>query len=291
VVKRSQTSCKAAGFITPDVALPIALEMVAGLEAAHRAGVIHRDFKTANVFIERGEVKGSRRVVITDFGLARSVLAGQGQSSITGSDRIVGSPAYMAPEQVLGHTLTAQTDIYSLGVVLFEMITGRRPFLADSSLAVALRRLQEDPVRPSSLRPGLAAKWDATILRCLERDSGRRFADAQSVGLSLTSAATERTIPLPSKPEELSAAKNSSRRRLISLAAILALTLAWAAWNEFGASRRKPTSKAAVDSTVTIGVAPFNPLSSEARGEAETIRQLVFRNLNALIGERTGCVS
>lgn len=279
---------QAKNFMPPDVALPIALEIVAGLDAAHRAGVIHRDFKTSNVFIERGEGKDGRRVVITDFGLARSVAGAQGASSITGSDRIVGSPAYMAPEQVLGHTLTAQTDIYSLGVVLFEMVTGQRPFLADSPLAVALRRLQEDPSPPSTLRPGLPAEWDATILKCLERDPERRFSDVRLIGLSLTQVAAEPTILLPARVGAVPPAISPSRRRLAALATLLLLTAAWAAWNALGPSRRSPALRATSDATVSIGVAPFNPLSSEARGEAETMRQLVFQKLADLIGERSG---
>src|SRR5262249_45005117 len=129
-----------AGRMTTAEAMPIAEQIAAGLTAAHEAGIIHRDLKCANILLV-----GSRAVVM-DFGLARVIAEGSDQ--VTG-DGVVGSPAYMAPEQVEGgRPLTAAADIYAFGVVLFEMVTGRLPFVGETPLATAVMRIREDARSP-----------------------------------------------------------------------------------------------------------------------------------------------
>jgi len=132
---------RAVGRMTSAEALPIVEQMAAGLDAAHRAGVVHRDFKSANVVLVPAEEDGhhiegpGQRAVVTDFGLARSVDGGEGLSTGLG---MVGTSAYMAPEQVEGGEVTPAADIYALGVVLYEMVTGVRPFVGDSPLSTAV---------------------------------------------------------------------------------------------------------------------------------------------------------
>jgi tetratricopeptide (TPR) repeat protein len=155
----------------------IATQLIAGLGALHRASVIHRDFKTSNVIVV-GEGAGAR-VVITDFGLARSVDAGDAR--ITVESGMLGTPAYMAPEQVEARPATKASDIYSLGIVLFELLTGRLPFDEDTAMATATARLTKQPPRPSSLRSEIPARWDAIVLRCLERDPAARFASVDDI--------------------------------------------------------------------------------------------------------------
>ncbi|MGO9764729.1 MAG: serine/threonine-protein kinase [Myxococcaceae bacterium] len=162
-----------------DEALPLVRQMVAALQAAHREGVVHRDFKSSNVMLVRAS-DGSRRVVVTDFGLACGVRPGEAPEWPS-HHGMVGSPLYMAPEQVTGGCVSPATDVYALGVVLYEMVTGTLPFVGDSVEESARKRLQQPPEAPSRRRPGLSARWDAAILRCLELDPARRFSQVEDV--------------------------------------------------------------------------------------------------------------
>jgi serine/threonine protein kinase len=154
----------------PDARL-IAEQLIAALTAAHRAGVIHRDFKSANVILTASPDDGVRAVV-TDFGLARSLHESDRGDSLTESGKIVGTPAYMAPEQLLGGPITAAVDIYALGVVLYEMVTGTRPAKALPS--------------PRLLRPDLPIEWERAIIGCLEREPANRIPRAQDVWTAIT---------------------------------------------------------------------------------------------------------
>jgi serine/threonine protein kinase len=153
------------GRVPPEEALPLVRQIAAGLGAAHRAGVVHRDLKPANVFLvpERDGV----RAVITDFGLARTDAAGKALADMTGTGEVLGTPAYMAPEQLEGKVPTPATDIYALGLVLYEMVTGQRAFVGDTLFQIAIQRLQGEPTAPSVHLPGLDPLWEYTILRCL----------------------------------------------------------------------------------------------------------------------------
>jgi tRNA A-37 threonylcarbamoyl transferase component Bud32/TolB-like protein len=162
------------GRMSTAEAEPIVAQLAAGLAAAHRAGVIHRDFKSANVMLV-DDTSGTR-AVITDFGLARPTTAPP--TDVTGNGGIVGSPSYMAPEQVEGGTVTHAADIYALGVVMYEMVTGRLPFGGDSPLAIAVARLKCEPTPPRQIVPDLDPAWDRVILRCLAVKPGGRWASA-----------------------------------------------------------------------------------------------------------------
>ena len=164
-------------------ALPLLEQMAAGLSAAHRAGVIHRDFKSGNVMLV-ATASGSVRAVVTDFGLARSAQASL--EPLTGSAGMVGTSAYMAPEQVVGEEVSPAADVYALGVVMYEMVTGTRPFQGDLPITVAIKRLKERPPSPRRHVPDLDPRWERTILRCLERRPGDRFASADAVVRAVT---------------------------------------------------------------------------------------------------------
>jgi serine/threonine protein kinase/tetratricopeptide (TPR) repeat protein len=171
---------------SPQEALPIVTQMAAALDAAHQAGVVHRDFKTSNVFLAGRPGASAPRVVVTDFGLARmSEAEGAGGVSFTGQNEFVGTPLYMAPEQVEGGEITPATDIYALGVVLYEMMTGAWPFLGKTPRETANLRLKATPASPKSLVSSLDEKWNAVILRCLERNPGDRFRSIREVVESL----------------------------------------------------------------------------------------------------------
>jgi eukaryotic-like serine/threonine-protein kinase len=166
-----------------DAALPFVRQMVAALSAAHREGVVHRDFKSSNVMLGRAS-DGSPRVVVTDFGLACGVRPGEAKDLLQKLG-MVGSPLYMAPEQVTGEAVSPATDVYALGVVLYEMVTGTLPFVGGSLLESAYERLKHPPEAPSVRRPGLNPAWDSAILRCLEVDPSRRFLGVEDVLLAL----------------------------------------------------------------------------------------------------------
>jgi Tol biopolymer transport system component len=161
-------------------ALPIVKQMAAALDAAHRAGVIHRDFKSSNVIlVPTGAAGQPPRAVVTDFGLAQGIAAREaasaGESQPT---EVLGTPAYMAPEQVSGGAITPSADIYALGVVMYEMATGSCPFQADTPHVTALKRLSDPVISPRMKVPGLDPRWEAVILRCLEREPGQRYPTA-----------------------------------------------------------------------------------------------------------------
>src|ERR1041385_8538550 len=144
--------------LTTSEALPIVKQICDGLAAAHRAGIIHGDLKCENVILD-GEP-----AVITDFGLAR-VMAAEQDAVAARPGAIMGTAAYLAPEQCQGRQITPAADIYALGVVLFEMITGRRPFPDEPVLAMVARKTREAPLAPRSIVPQLEARWEAAILR------------------------------------------------------------------------------------------------------------------------------
>ena len=122
------------------------------------------------------------RVVVTDFGVARGIEQDAFAAQVTMTDAAVGTPAYMAPEQIEGGTLTAAIDQYALGVVLFEMVTGELPFAGDTPLATAVKRLTQAPPSPDELAPGLDALWVGVIRRCLARYPQDRFPSVSEVG-------------------------------------------------------------------------------------------------------------
>jgi len=157
-------------------AISIAKHVCEGLEEAHRLGVIHRDLKPGNIMIDKdGDAK------IMDFGIARS-LSGRG---ITGAGVMIGTPEYMSPEQVEGKEVDQKSDIYSLGVILFEMVTGRLPFAGDTPLSVAHKQKYEAPEDPKKMNAQVSDDLARVILKCLAKDGDKRFQSAAELGTEL----------------------------------------------------------------------------------------------------------
>jgi serine/threonine protein kinase len=151
-----------------------------GLEAAHHAGVIHRDLKPGNVLIgERNAVK------IIDFGLAKAVAA----EGMTATGMLMGTPYYMSPEQVRGRRVDAASDIYSLGALAYHLVTGRPPFAGENAIAVGFAHLSETPAPARQLRPEIASELDQTIARALAKEPGDRPRSAAEFRASMTAAA------------------------------------------------------------------------------------------------------
>jgi serine/threonine protein kinase len=170
------------GPLAAQEALPIVRQLAGALAAAHCAGVIHRDFKSDNIILLNAP--DGVRAVITDFGLARAAFDGDFQISSTGA--VLGTVYYMAPEQALGEQVTRAADIYALGVVMFEMLTGQLPFTGKSPLAVALNRMHREPPSARALRPEISPALEAVILKCLALSPSERFHDAQEIAAALS---------------------------------------------------------------------------------------------------------
>jgi serine/threonine-protein kinase len=145
---------------------------------AHAKGIIHRDLKPMNVLIDR-----QGRIRVTDFGIARA-----GTSEITRTGSVMGTPQYISPEQAQGMDVTPAADIYSVGIILFEMLTGRVPFEGDNTVAIAMKQVAEEPPAPSAINPNVSPALDAVVLRALAKDPAQRFASAQEMIAALDSA-------------------------------------------------------------------------------------------------------
>ena len=195
------------GAFDPGVAAGVALQISDALQAAHESGVIHRDIKPQNVLVTKtGDVK------VTDFGIARAA-----SSPLTQTSAVLGTAGYMSPEQATGKPVGPQSDLYSLGIVLYEMLTGSLPYTADNPVAQAMMHVQEPPRSPREANPNVPEPLDAITLKLLSKDPEDRYASAATLaddlervrsGLSPAVVGTETTVqmaaplpPLPAAPE------------------------------------------------------------------------------------------
>ncbi|HTX13947.1 MAG TPA: serine/threonine-protein kinase [Candidatus Baltobacteraceae bacterium] len=169
-------------------AIDLALQICSGLKEAHAQGIVHRDLKPENIMID-----GQGNVKIMDFGIARSMEA---VTRMTGS--MVGTPAYMAPEQVGGKPVDYRTDVYSLGLILYEMFTGTQAFRADNAVAVALKQMRESPVPPHEIDPQIPVPIERAILKCIEKEPAKRFQTISELEGAIRGQATVVTAPLAS---------------------------------------------------------------------------------------------
>jgi tetratricopeptide (TPR) repeat protein len=163
---------KQAGALSAGKAVSVAQQVAEGLAEAHDLGVIHRDLKPQNIMVD-----GEGNAKIMDFGVARSLFA----AGMTAEGMIVGTPEYMAPEQVEGLDADQRTDIYALGAILFEMVTGRAPFQGDTPLSVAYQHKNEAPLPPRKLNPALPETFNRLILRCLDKKRENRYQTADEL--------------------------------------------------------------------------------------------------------------
>ena len=174
-------------------------ELASALTIAHRRGVIHGDLKPANVLIlDDGRVK------LTDFGMAR--LANHDKKDTA----LLGTPAYWCPEQILGRPQDARSDIFSLGVMLYELVTGQRPFDADSLQGICTRVLSSKPLPPSQASPSIPKNFDALITRCLEKEPGLRYASVDQLATDLYPLA-RRKADLPTQAPSVSLRERATR--------------------------------------------------------------------------------
>ena len=224
------------GPLPPREALLVARQLIDGLAAAHGKGILHRDLKSSNIMLTAGP-GGAAHVVIMDFGLAR-VLAAEGGGD---NHEAAGTPGYMPPEQWSGTNLTFAADVYALGVVLYEMLTGKRPFGAESSLAILERQRRGEIVDLSLLAAEAGARWRAAIVRCLDPAPERRFQSAREVLDALDPAAR----PFWRRP-----------RTWLAAAAALAVALPLSVWASLHAFH---------DRAHAVAVLPFESTGGGAR--------------------------
>lgn len=178
----------AEGPIEPAETTRIIEGVLTALEYSHRAGVVHRDVKPGNIMItQSGQVK------VMDFGIARAVS--DSAATVAQTSTILGTAQYFSPEQARGETVDARSDLYSTGVLLFEMLTGQPPFRGDSPVAVAYQHVSEAPVAPSSLRPGISPALDAVVLHALAKDRFERFQTAADFRADVAAAAAGQVPP------------------------------------------------------------------------------------------------
>jgi serine/threonine-protein kinase len=174
------------GPMPPHALVAVLRPLLGGLAAAHRAGLVHRDVKPENVLIsDDGHVK------IADFGLVRAI-AGAG---ITSSSVILGTAAYLSPEQVCDGNASARSDVYAVGILVYELLTGRTPFSGDSALSVAYQRLDNDVPLPSTVIDGVPEQFDELVACATARDPADRYADAIELGAELDTIAQELALP------------------------------------------------------------------------------------------------
>jgi len=182
------------GPLDPETTAEIGAQACAGLDYAHRRGIIHRDVKPGNLMIVGGPVRGGEMTVkITDFGIARAVE----QTRITQVGSVVGTAAYLSPEQVRGEEATPATDVYALGVVLYQFLTGRLPYEGSSLAELAVRQQNERPLPPSTYNDAVPETLGAAVLRALEGSPTRRYASAGELAGGLRQGLHGEDVTLP----------------------------------------------------------------------------------------------
>ena len=201
------------GPLDAETTAEIGAQACAGLDYAHRRGIIHRDVKPGNLMIFGGPVGGGEMTVkLTDFGIARAVE----QTRITQVGSVVGTAAYLSPEQVRGDEATPATDVYALGVVLYQFLTGRLPYEGSSLAELAVRQQNEKPLPPSTYNEEVSETLGAAVLRAMEGDPSRRYASAGELagGLQLGLQGEDVTLPLGegSTPTQVLGGETATRR-------------------------------------------------------------------------------
>ncbi len=237
-------------------AISITKQFCEGLSEAHRLGVVHRDLKPGNIMID---IEGNAKIM--DFGIARS-LKGKG---ITGAGVVIGTPEYMSPEQVEGKEADQRSDIYALGAILYEMVTGRLPFEGDTPFTIGMKHKSETPKDPRQLNAQLPEEMSRLILRCLEKDKEKRFQSAAAVAAELEKIERnvitgERIVPTAKAKDSREKSWPFRLKRLFIpiLVAIALVTVGLILWRVFPGKRvAVPMGKP------SVAVLPFEDLSPQ----------------------------
>ena len=256
------------GRLLPQRALELTADICAALEVAHSAGIVHRDVKPANVMLtRRGEVK------VMDFGIAR---AAADTSGMTQTAAVIGTAAYLSPEQARGEHVDARSDLYSTGCVLYELVTGGPPFIGDSPVAVAYQHVREDPQLPSAYDRTLPASVDAVVLKAMAKNPANRYQSAQemrddllrarageAVGAPAVLTVVDAPAPVPS-PVLVDPRRRRSARGLV-LAAFAVLLVAIAVGTALAVRGTLATSTQLIPAPAVVGLDQADAVALLAR--------------------------
>lgn len=276
------------GAMPAEAVLPIVRQIGAALAAAHAAGVVHRDLKGDNIFLVPAP-GGGERVVVTDFGIARGGADDRFALTATSTGGGMGTPAYMAPEQVTGEPATAAADQYALGVLIFELLAGELPFRADTPLALAAKRLTEAPPSLADRIPGLDPRWSEAVRRALARQPAERFGSVTELVSTLepgASIATAPTVELSAARPEPASGRTVRERRQRALAVLLGVGLVAAVgWSvlRLRALREHTSALRPVAARTTVAVLGLRNLA--AREEAAWLGTAIAEMLSTELAQ------
>ena len=240
------------GKLPPEEAVRIISQVCRALESAHAAGVVHRDLKPQNIMLDAKD-----RVYVMDFGIAHSLET----PGMTQTGALMGTPEYMSPEQAKGVKVDARSDLFALGIILYELLTGISPYKADNALAMLLKRTQERPQPPAELDPAIPKAISDVVMKCLEIDRDQRYSNAREIleDLGLEMPTSVRTAP-PTQPLPLPASFFAQYRTwIIAAATVLALSaLGFAFRGKIFSGKPAPVEQA------SLAILPFRNASGDA---------------------------
>ncbi len=286
---------KQKGSLTPEEALPLIRQICDALSALHVEGIIHRDLKPGNVILANGK-SGVYTVKLTDFGLARRMAEPDAtRSGLTKTMDLLGTPRYMAPEQLTGLPVSPATDIYALGLVMYEMLTGLLPFSAEGVGENAVQKTTLQPEPPSRLAKGLHATWDSIILRCLSEEPNLRPASAANVAETLARSPLHAGLlalnrmrfrqfgPRTVLRHRQRPALLASVGMVVVLATVLAGTLVWPDYFGLGSGGEQ---RAEMSTQQRVAVLPFQVLggTQEIRDIGAGLMDMIAKGLSQYEG-------
>ncbi|MGH2753180.1 MAG: serine/threonine-protein kinase [Actinomycetota bacterium] len=264
--------------LAPERAVDLVMEAARGAGAAHEVGLVHRDIKPGNILVDE---EGSAK--ITDFGIASSRV----HETLTATGTAIGSPHYISAEQVSGTTPTPRSDVYSLGVVLYELLTGVKPFDGDNVTAIAISHVDREPEPPSAHDPDIDSQLDALVMRCLSKDPAERFENGEVLAVALEDLRSGAPVLVPSAPllspedtllgpEPVVPGVRGSRRRLLVGGTIVALLGAGGVAMVFAGDPDEPRVAASVpgpESSETPKEPRDSPTPDNAVGTAPVVAE------------------